>query len=169
MGNVISGLQIIPSATPVNSKRLVERWQCAKRSRINVIVSAPAIAYTPSNHPSSCPCLNRTAAISPTPASFEIPTRPGSASGFSNSACIAAPDNANAESINKTASIQGRRICQTNSSPRSLNQSPGAIHCSPAYKLRSVASSTSRNRLRNQCTFRLCCVGGQKSACYPFS
>lgn len=147
----------MPSATPANNKRLVERWRRAKRSRINVIMSAPAIAHSPSAHPGSCPCPSKTAAISPTPAPFETPSRPGSASGFSNSACITAPDSASAAPTSNTASVRGRRICQTNSSPGRLTSHRGQSTGSPAHKLRSVASSTSSDRLRSQRTFRRCC------------
>jgi hypothetical protein len=105
----------------------------------------------------SCPCPSNTAAISPTPAPLETPSSPGSARGFSNNACITAPDIASAAPTSNTASVRGRRICQTNSSPRGVNQSPGEIHCSPAQRLKRSASSIKTDRHNNQRIFCRCC------------
>ncbi len=121
------------------------------------MISAPAIAHSPSAQLGSCPCPSNTAAISPTPAPLETPSSPGSARGFSNNACITAPDIANAAPTSNTASVRGRRICQTNSSPRGENQSPGEIHCSPAQRLKRSASSIKTDRHNNQRIFCRCC------------
>lgn len=43
------------------------------------------------------------------------PSSPGSARGFSNNACIIAPESASAAPTSSTAVVRGRRICQINS------------------------------------------------------
>ena len=145
---------MMPSATPASSRRLVERCRRAKRSKIKVITSAPAIAHSPSAQPGSMPFPSKTAAIRPTPAPFDTPSSPGSASGFSNSACIIAPDSASAAPTSRTARVRGRRICQINSSPLALNHSPGPIHWSPAHRLMVDVTSSSNVNTASQRRFR---------------
>ena len=122
-----------------------------------MIISAPAMAHKPNAQPGSCPCPSSTAAMSPTPAPLDTPSNPGSASGFSKRACITAPDKANAAPTSKTARVRGNRICQTNRSPRALNQSPGAIHCSPAHKLITSMTNSNSDKVPNQYRSRRRC------------
>ncbi len=147
---------MIPSATPASSRRLVDRWRRAKRSRIKVISSAPKMAHRPSAQPGKTPLPSRTAAISPTPAPLETPSSPGSASGFSNNACIIAPESASAAPTSSTARVRGRRICQINSWPLALSHSPGGIHCSPAHRLISRVTSSNSVNPKSQRRLRRC-------------
>ncbi|MNB99317.1 hypothetical protein D3C75_465960 [compost metagenome] len=142
---------MIPSATPASSRRLGERWRRAKRNKITVMNSAPAIAQRLSAQPDSAPPPSITAAISPTPAPFDTPNRPGSASGLSNRACIIVPLRASAAPTSTTARVRGIRICQMNNSPCGPNHACGPIHCSPAQRLNpsaSTSATSSKSTLR---------------------
>ncbi|MNP36953.1 hypothetical protein D3C76_1303760 [compost metagenome] len=123
---------------------------------MTVISSAPAMALRLMLQPDSVPPPNINAAIKPTPAPLETPSSPGSASGFSNNACMIVPHRASDAPTSKTATVRGKRICQTNSLPCSLIQLSGPIHCSPAQRLTvktaaSNARSTSIQRRSERC------------------